>query len=300
MDIDLPEAWDLTTGSTDVIVAVVDGGIDYAHPDIAANMWPGIGKNFIPGTSDVTAESHGTHVAGTIAAVTNNSVGVAGIAGGSGSGNGVRLMSCQIFDSGDGDGNAAQAIVYAADNGAVICQNSWGYEDEGAYNMSDRAAINYFIANAEGPKMKGGIVIFAAGNDNSSGNWYPARWDFVVSVAAITSAGVRASYSNYGSWVTISAPGSNVLSTTPNGRYGQNSGTSMACPHVSGVAALVLSRHGNETYTPAMLRERLISTAVPLSNDSQYQAGQMGAGLVNAFKAVSNSVPVTGVTLPPL
>ena len=205
-DINLPEAWDITTGSTDVMVAVVDGGIDYTHPDIAAN-WSGTGWNFINNSSVVTAENHGTHVAGTIAAVSNNGIGVAGIAGGNGSGNGVRLMSCQIFDNNDGNGNAAAAIIYAADNGAVICQNSWGYEEKDVYNSSDLPAIRYFIANAGSSKMKGGIVIFAAGNNHDSGKWYPAAWEEVVAVAAIGPTGRRAWYSNYDTWVDISAPG---------------------------------------------------------------------------------------------
>jgi gliding motility-associated-like protein len=305
VDINLPEAWDITTGSTDVIVAVVDGGIDYTHPDIAANMWSGIGRNFINNTNTITPEDHGTHVAGTIAAVSNNGIGVAGIAGGSGSGNGVRLMSCQIFDNDGGDGDAVNAIVYAADHGAVICQNSWGYKEKEIYNSSDLVAIRYFINYAGSSKMKGGIVIFSAGNEGDNGNWYPGAWQEVLSVAAVGPTGRRANYSNYGATVDISAPGGDlqissrtVLSTIPNGRYGWMQGTSMACPHVSGVAALVLSKFGSETYTPELLRERLLTTASPLPNDSYFESAQMGAGLVNAFKAVSDFVAVTGITLP--
>jgi gliding motility-associated-like protein len=297
VDINLPEAWDITTGSTDVIVAVVDGGIDYVHPDIAANMWSGIGRNFINQLQGVTPEDHGTHVGGTIAAVSNNGVGVAGIAGGSGSGNGVRLMSCQIFDSNDGNGPSANAIIYGADNGAVICQNSWGYEDEGVYNQSDSVAIRYFIATAGSSKMKGGIVIFAAGNNNSNGRRYPAYFDFVVSVAAVTNRGVKASYSNYGSWVTISAPGSGILSTRPNESYGLSNGTSMACPHVSGVAALIISKYGHPNFTPDSVRLRLTGSARSLTSYDPDYAPMMGAGLVDAQAALAPFAYITNIVI---
>ncbi|MDR2449984.1 MAG: S8 family serine peptidase [Prevotellaceae bacterium] len=309
VDINLPEAWNTTRGSNNVIVSVVDGGIDAAHPDIAANYAGG--RNFV-GSGGVTAEDHGTHVGGTIAAVSNNNTGVAGIAGGSGVGDGVRLLSCQIFEEDNGVGGA-QAIVWGADNGAVISQNSWGYEQKDAYNQSDRDAINYFIAKAgkksdgsprDNTPMVGGIVIFAAGNNGDDGNWYPGAWDEVVAVAAIGPTGKRAYYSNYGSWVDITAPGGDVrvssrtvFSTLPGGEYGYMQGTSMACPHVSGVAALILSVYGSPSYTPAQLRARLLASVRPLEWDPAL-IPFMGTGLADASKAVGEYIPVTGVTVP--
>ncbi|MDR2449248.1 MAG: S8 family serine peptidase, partial [Prevotellaceae bacterium] len=313
IDINLAEAWKITAGDPEVIVGVIDGGIDYTHPDLAGNMWSGIGGNFVTPGSDVTPEDHGTHVGGTIAAVTNNGTGVAGIAGGSGSGgNGVRLMSCQIFE-GSKNGDSHDAIVYAADHGAVICQNSWGYEKKDVYNKSDSIAIKYFIEHAKSDKMEGGIVIFAAGNEGSDGRWYPACFDFVLSVAAVTSQGKRAYYSNYDNWVDISAPGGDyyntgreggataneartVLSTLPGNRYGYMQGTSMACPHVSGVAALVLSKFGSATYTPDLLRQRLLNSTIEL-DEPLYVQGKMGVGLLNAVGALAGHVSVQSVAL---
>ena len=316
VDINLPEAWDYTMGDSEIIVAIVDGGIDANHPDLKNAMWRGIGKNFVTPGSAVTPDDHGTHVAGTIGAITNNGTGVSGIAGGSGSGNGIRLMSCQIFEGDKTTTRSDQAIMYAADSGAVICQNSWGYDEVGVYNSADLAAIDYFIANAgkspdgtprPGTKMVGGIVIFAAGNENSSGRWYPAYYSPVTSVSAIGHNGKRAYYSNYGSWVDIAAPGgdvnhgsrSTILSAIPTNSahtpkegagYGWMQGTSMACPHVSGVAALILSRYGNTAYTPSMLRERLIDSTSSLASYDPTYASLMGKGLLNAERALSGSI----------
>jgi gliding motility-associated-like protein len=309
VDINLPEAWNATRGNNRVIVGVVDGGIDAAHPDIAANYQGG--RNFMT-NGGVTPDNHGTHVGGTIAAVSNNGVGVAGIAGGSGSGDGVRLLSCQVFQGDDGT-LAAPAIIWGADNGAVISQNSWGYKQKDAYNQVDRDAINYFIAKAgkksdgsprDNTPMVGGIVIFAAGNENDNGNWYPGAWDEVVAVASIGPTGKRAYYSNYGAWVDITAPGGDVhvssktvFSTLPGGNYGYMQGTSMACPHVSGVAALILSAYGHVGYTPAQLRARLLASVRPLEWDPAL-IPFMGTGLVDASLAVGEYIPVTGITVP--
>jgi gliding motility-associated-like protein len=317
IDINLPEAWDYTMGSEEVIVAVVDGGIDVNHPDLKNAIRSDLGKNFVTPLRGVTPDIHGTHVAGIIGAITHNDTGISGIAGGNGSGNGVRLMSCQIFDGDESTGRIDQAIIYAADSGAVICQNSWGYENAGEYNASDSVAIKYFIDHAgkqpDGnarpeTKMNGGIVIFAAGNENNDGHWYPAYFDFVISVSAIGYDGKKAPYSNYGSWVDIAAPGGNVdhgarygtiLSTIPvnssydykeGAGYGWMQGTSMACPHVSGVAALILSKYGSPYYTPDMLRGRLIDSVSSLTAYDPDYAPLMGSGLLDARRALSGAI----------
>jgi len=333
-DISLLEAWQIETGNPNVIVAIEDGGIDFDHADLAANMWvnPGeiagngidddnngyvddiYGYNFGDDTGDIYVGDHGTHVAGTVAAVSNNGVGVSGIAGGSGNNDGVRLMSCNVFSA--STGGFAEAYSYAADNGAVISQNSWGYSYPYQYDQAVLDGIDYFIANAGGPNapMNGGIVIFAAGNDNSQSRYYPAYYDNVLSVAATNKNDVRSYYSNYGTWVDIAAPGGElettnedptaIHSTIPNDNYGVMQGTSMACPHVSGVAALVVSKYAGNI-TPTELWNKLVDNTDPIDdlNDSRY-AGKLGSGRLNAFKALSDdnlpSVPsgltVTNVT----
>lgn len=291
-DIDLPEAWDITRGNSDVIVAIIDGGIDYAHPDLAANMWPGIGYNFVTNTSVVTADSHGTHVAGTVAANTNNTLGVSGVAGGDGSGNGVRLMSCQVLSGGTYSGMHA-APIWAADNGASISQNSWGYSTPGYFEQAALDAIDYFNINGGGTVLCGGISIFAANNFNSSANYYPAYYNGTLAVAATNNNDRKALYSNYGSWVDISAPGGEsnistargILSTRPSGTYGFSSGTSNACPQVSGVAALVLSLLPG-ILTSNQLRSILLSTTDNIEALNPDYPGQLGSGRLNAWKAL--------------
>ena len=289
-DVNVQPVWEnYTTGNPDVIVAVVDGGIDAQHEDLKANYLKG--KSFCYDQNKVVPHDHGTHVAGTIAAVNNNGLGVAGLAGGDAANKipGVKLLSCQIFAPNPDDpgndlgGDGAAAIKWGADNGAVISQNSWGYvyEDEEAAAAAGTIkkgsaladAIDYFIANAGmdasgnqvGP-MAGGIVIFAAGNSGWAHDPI-GKYEPVLSVGAIAPDFTRTYYSNYGDWVDIAAPGGSVdysqgeiLSTVPGG-YGYMQGTSMACPHVSGVAALIVSHHGGPGFTPAKLREKLIKGA---------------------------------------
>ncbi|MDR1172462.1 MAG: S8 family serine peptidase, partial [Bacteroidales bacterium] len=234
-DIRLTDAWEriksLGIKNSNVIVAVVDGGVYDDHEDLKANMWineaelNGVrnvdddgnryvddiyGYNFVKGSGAISPEDHATHVAGTIAAVTGNSVGVSGIAGNPGEGYGIKIMTVQIFDGERSVSSIGDAYAYAADNGAVILQNSWGYEEAGKYNESDIAAINYFIREAgrdenkkprPGTPMTGGIVIFAAGNDGKDNKWYPAYFDNVLAVAATNHYGKLAWYSNFGRWV---------------------------------------------------------------------------------------------------
>ena len=361
-DADVYAAWQLCTGNPDVIVAVVDQGVKYDHEDLAANMWVNKGEipdngidddgngyiddvygfNFTDNKGKLTfsAENmHGTHVAGTIAAVNNNGVGVNGIAGGSGNGDGVRIMSCETLgasesgNSGGGLGAQVRAIKYAADNGAVICQDSWGYT-AGALSKNDWTrgnysaladAIHYVIKYAgldengeqEGP-MAGGIVIFAAGNDASNELCYPASDEAVVSVAATSWLGTPSYFTNYGKWVSLSAPGGDLsLNSTYGGVYSTSvaedggsayegiNGTSMACPHVSGACALAVSwYYGAEKkkdLTNEMLKEALLSSVTPVDPfcDAPY-FGNMGAGSLDTYQlllAVKKVAMIPDVTV---
>lgn len=305
-DVDLFEAWDIEPGSSEVIVAVIDGGVQTDHPDLVDNFWVnedevpdnGIdddnngyvddiyGYNMGDETSTIYADDHGTHVGGTVSAVNNNGLGVAGVAGGSLAGDGARIMSLSAFGE-YSTGNFEDAFVYAADNGAIISQNSWSYSYSGQYDQVVLDAIDYFIAEAGydengapyGP-MQGGIVIFAAGNDSEDANYYPPYYEPVLAVAASDHDDLPASFTNYGDWVDITAPGVSIVSTYNASNYASSSGTSMACPIVSGVAALIVSNNAYNI-TPEQVRYRLLGSVddVGLSDD-------FGAGRLNAYKAL--------------
>ncbi len=325
-DINLLPAWEKTTGRPDVIVAISDAGLDVDHEDLAANMWvneaelngqPGVdddgngyiddvyGYNFVVGSDGETMKGtiepgdHGVHVGGTVAAVNNNGVGVCGIAGGDGSkGSGVRLMSTQTSG---GSAYIGDAFVYAADNGAVLVNCSWSIDSYSAYISEN---INYFNTYAgmdkdgrqTGP-MAGGLVIFAAGNESTNTS-YPAQQDNVFAVASIGADYQAAYYTNYGDWVDITAPGGDankgfqVLSTLPDNNYGSMQGTSMACPHAVGVAALVVSQFGGPGFTRQNLIDILQGTANSIiyeKNAAKFK-GQLGAGLIDAGAAVNLGV----------
>ncbi len=295
-DIDLPEAWEITKGNPEVIVCIEDGGINYTHGDIAANMWSGIGYNFVNNTPNVSSHDHGTHVAGTVAAVSNNAVGVAGVAGGAGTGDGIRLMSCQVFTNG-GSGGFENAPIWAADNGAAISQNSWQYTSPGNYDQAVLDAIDYFNVNGGGEALvDGGITIFAAGNNDSQSQYYPAFYSGTFSVAGLTNQDKKAWYSNYGDWVEVAAPGGEtdnvnargVLSTLPNNTYGFYQGTSMACPHVSGLAALIVSLAYGQ-FTPQQVADIIKNTTDNVDAVNPGFAGQLGSGRINAFAALTEA-----------
>ena len=325
-DINLVNAWRKQKGHPDVIVAIVDGGLAVNHPDLEDNVWvntaeingsAGVdddnngyvddkyGWNFYDGKATIRADSHGTHVGGTVSAVNNNGVGVSGIAGGDGTkGSGVKIMSCQIFVPEDDYAKSSEipkAIKYGADNGAVISQNSWG----GGTTLANatRDAIDYFIKYAGmdendvqvGP-MKGGVVIFASGNNDSGTLRYPGGYEKVICVNSMAPDYKKAGYSNYGTWTNITAPGGatsygsiyGVLSTNVNNGYVYMQGTSMACPHVSGIAALMVSEYGTKGkgYTNEQLKARLLASVHDINQYNSSYLGKMGTGYVDAAKTL--------------
>lgn len=332
-DANVWEGWKTETGKSDVLVAIIDGGYQYDHPDLQQNVLvneaelngqPGVdddkngyvddiyGYNFVINSGDVSAHSHGTHVAGTVGAVNNNGVGVAGVAGGNGNG-GVKMISCQIFDNRSGaDANYAGALIYAADMGASIAQCSWGWDADGYYEQAVLDAIDYFTQFGGGEKMHGGLCIFANGNTGDEGEYYPGCYEKVVAVGAMDPLKQPASYSSYGDWCDITAPGGNedygekygVLSTLPNSTYGYNEGTSMATPHVSGIAALILSKYGSTEFTNENLRQQLVASVNDFYTDNPEVAGKFGSGYIDAFKALQMGSgaapqPVADFTLTP-
>ena len=390
-DVNALEAWKTCMGDPSIIVAILDEGVMYTHPDLAANMWcnPGEsvqgaqtdgdgngydgdlhGYNFVTESGDITwtdanDTGHGTHVAGTIAAVNNNGIGVSGVAGGDGTPNsGVKIMSCQVF-SGQNSvtlAGEARAIKYAADNGAVILQCSWGYnssessiingytpgpatEKEWAETYPlEKEALDYFINNAGSPNgvIDGGIPVFAAGNEYAGNPAFPGAYSKCVCVSSVAADFTPACYTDFGSLVTLSAPGGDleyyskigeqedeywaettteqkgaVLSTLiQNGKpaYGYMEGTSMACPHVSGVAALGLayavkqnrhyraadfvalmkksvkeldSHYGNGATKTYYMNHTTVGASPEIVQLSKY-IGKMGAGLIDAAQLLNN------------
>jgi len=338
-DMKIFDAWNITTGVPEVIVAVIDSGIELSHEDIQANMWinwaefyglPGFdddnngyiddiyGYNFADSNGNINSNHyHGTGIAGIIAAVNNNGVGICGVAGGNGQVNsGIRLMSCQMEKNGAFYlSSAAAGIKYAADNGAVISNCSFV---GGGYAPLE-AAINYFIEFAgvdendiqNGP-MRGGLVIGAAGNSGLEELLFPAAYEKVVAVSNMTYDYQKYSESTYGDWIDLTAPGRRVWILTPSGMYNGYAlatGTSASAANVSGVAALVLSHFKRPGYTAQMLRTRLESTATDIDSYNPEYKGKLGK-LVNAYAAmtqyttppnkvgaITNSVRANNITL---
>ncbi|MDE0018751.1 MAG: S8 family serine peptidase [Candidatus Poribacteria bacterium] len=298
----MPQAWDIEQGNREVTVAVVDGGVDMQHPEFRSQLWRNVGEvpgngvdddgngyvddlngwDFsdaptLPGNGDWKVRDnepedeigHGTHVSGIIAAEANNRIGISGIAWR------CRLMPLRAgFKYGGGgylqNDDVAAAIVYAADNGAQVINMSWG-DTVNAFIVEDAVAYAY---------ARGCVMVAAAGNDGAAGSLYPAGLNTVISVAGLNIERQLYSDSNFGATIDIAAPGEEILSTALNGGYLNDSGTSMAAAHVSGVAALVRSE--NPDYTNAEVREALIRTADPL-----FISNLVGAGSLNAYTALT-------------
>ena len=372
-DIAVKDAWSLCAGSSDIVVAIVDSGISYLHEDLSNSMWVNqaekdgqmgvdddrngfvddkYGYNFIRKSGNITsteigegAPGHGTHVAGIIGATSNNGKGISGIAGGTGNGDGVKLMSCQIFQGSTNPSvsTIAAALTYAADNGACIASCSFGspagksyyYESDNLYKAEagvEYDAIQYFIdpANANCDAVEGNIIVFSTGNSGKNMAGYPGALKDVIGVSAFGPDLLPTAFTNYGPGTNISAPGGDyyvdgvpsmpamILSTVPNGlqgtythedskQYGYMQGTSQACPHVSGVAALGMSyalklgkKFSRDEFVSMLLsstndmNSRLTGTKhtkevsgstyvdCTLNLDDYY--GKMGTGAVDAWK----------------
>ena len=300
-DINAIRAWDLTTGSNSVVVAVVDTGVQYTHGDLATNIWTNPGEipgngidddhngyvddihgwNFVANTSDpLDNNGHGTHVSGTIGAVGNNSLGVTGVNWQ------VKIMAVKFLDSlGNGfTSDAISAIRYADVNGASVISNSWSGPDN---SPSLKAAID----------ASSGVVVCAAGNDGLNNDFfianstpqYPASFTSanIISVAATDQNDNLAGFSNFGPLsVDLGAPGTNILSTSVTGSYVYMQGTSMATPHVSGVAALVKSR--NASLTAIQIKNIILST---VDLKSSLSGKVSTSGRLNAYRAVMSANP---------
>ena len=314
-DIDAPEAWDIETGDPDIVIAIIDTGIDYTHPDLSSNIWKNedeisnnsidddnngfiddvIGWDFIgesplfpePDNDPLDMFGHGTHCAGLASAVTNNGIGTAGVCWN------CKIMSIKIAGGFFGLINlisAVNGISYAIYNGADVISMSWGgdVESELLHNAIDNAYSN------------GVALIAAAGNDNTNRKLYPAAYDNAIGVAATNKNDKKAWFSNYGDWVDVAAPGEQILSTLPtyhvtlndlfySMNYDYLDGTSMACPIVAGLAALLLS------YDPSLNHDE-VRSIIYNSTDWIETNKYIGNGRINVYKAL---LIASGVTVPP-
>ena len=279
--INAPQAWDISHGSSGVTVAIVDTGIDGTHPDLTGRVLAGydfVSDRSLSAGADSDDNEHGTHVSGIVAASTGNGVGVAGVAWTA------SLLPVKVLDSsGSGTYSAvADGIEYAADNGAKVINLSLGGSADSSV-LDD--AVNYAHA-------AGCLVVAAAGNSGSDAPFYPAACPNVMAVAATTSDGSVAYYSNYGSFLSVAAPGDYILSTLPGGGYGYLSGTSMAAPHVSGLAALAwaVCPHDSNDH----VRQVIENTATSLDSSQD-----VGSGLIDAAATIGSyfSAPSGPVTL---
>ena len=258
-----PSAWDVTTSNSTIRIAIVDTGVQTNHPDLVNKLLPGY--NFVNGNSNVTdVNGHGTHVAGIAAASTSNNLGIAGIAPSA------RILPVKaLADNGSGiSTNIANGIIYAANQGAQVINLSLGTTQD---SLTIRNAIDYAVS-------RGSVVVAAAGNNGANLLTYPAVYQNVLSVASTDENDQRSSFSNYGTWVDVAAPGSNILSTYPNSYYSYLSGTSMACPHVAGLAALLAAQGRSNV----QIRNIIQTTSDPVPGTGTFWV----YGRINANRAV--------------
>ncbi|CAD5962190.1 Thermitase [Planktothrix rubescens] len=308
-DIDAPEAWDIQKGDPNLVIGVIDTGVDYNHPDLVGNIWTNPGEiagdgidNDSNGYIDdvrgwdfasndnnpMDVHGHGTHVAGTIAGKGNNGVGVTGVAWNA------KIMPLKYLnDSGVGPtSNAILAINYATAKGVKLTNNSWG---GGGYSQALYDAINT-------AGQQGALFIASAGNEsnnNDANPAYPASYNLanIISVASTTRTDGLSSFSNYGATtVDLGAPGSSIYSTLPNSSYGTLSGTSMASPHVTGAAALLWSQ--NPTWTAQQVKNKLMQTTDPISalSGKTVTGGRLN---INNALASSDTTPPTASSFTP-
>jgi len=287
-----PTAWNYFSSGSNIVIAIVDDAVERTHPDLSPNLWTNTGETPNNGVDDdgngyiddvngwdvgsndnnpnppSSSYDHGTHVAGISSARSNNGVGVASI------GFSCKLMCVKATNTPTAVTNGYDGIVYAAANGADIINMSWGGP---TFTNTGQNVINYAW-------NQGCILIAAAGNDNVSTQFYPAAFSNVISVAATSSNDTKASFSNYGNWIDISAPGNNIYSTTVSGTYGNKSGTSMASPMVSGLVGLMWSLNPGMTRTD--LINCLLTTATNINAVNPLYNGQLGSGRINASAAM--------------
>ncbi len=282
--ISAPSAWDISTGSSSVSIAIADSGVDPTHPDLAAKLLPGY--NFVSNNTDTRdIYGHGTKVAGAAAAISNNNAGIAGVAW-------INPIVPLVVADSTGYAtysNMAKAIIHAADNGIRVINLSFAGSSS---STTLQNAVNYAW-------NKGTILFASAGNYGTSTPQYPAACNHAVAVTATTSSDTRSSFSSYGSWVTVAAPGSSILTTTNGGGYASVSGTSFSSPITAGLAALILS------VKPGLTAEQVVDILKQNSDDlgvagfDQY----FGYGRINAYKsltAAGGSAPQPGDTTAPI
>ncbi|MCY2973931.1 MAG: S8 family serine peptidase [Planctomycetota bacterium] len=304
-DIGATQAWQYGTSST-VVVGILDTGIDYNHPDLAANIW--LNGNEIPGNgidddlngyvddrrgwdfanndaNPMDDNGHGTHVAGTVGAVGNNGIGVSGVAWS------VRLMPLKFMDA-QGSGSLSDAIEginYARSMGAKIINASWG---GGGFSSALQQAITQF-------QNAGGIFVAAAGNESSNNVTtpaFPANYSGVISVGASTRTDTLASFSNFGTNVDVVAPGASIFSTLPNNQYGSLSGTSMAAPHVAGALALLWGQ--NATASATTITNALLNNTDNVLRGTTSQFGRINVGKASAALLGTPAAPTPPTPTP--
>ncbi|MED4210661.1 S8 family peptidase [Priestia megaterium] len=258
-----PDAWDVTTSNGNIKIAIIDTGVQLNHPELAIKLWPGY--NFVEGNLNPNdGNGHGTHVAGIVGALTENSLGIAGIAPSA------SIIPVRALDnSGNGTlSNIANAITYSTNAGAKVINLSLG-SSQGSITLEN--AINHAW-------NQGVVIVAAAGNEASNTLTYPAAYQNVIAVASTDINDQKSDFSNYGTWVEVSAPGSTILSTYTGSYYAYLSGTSMACPHVAGLAALLAAQGKNNV----QIKNTILSTCDPVPGTGLYWT----YGRINANRAV--------------